>query len=33
MSVFDMISVGMLVLFVGGYFWVAASRKAAPPKD
>lgn len=33
MSVFDMISVGTLVLFVGGYLWVMASRKTAPPKD
>lgn len=33
MSVFDMICVGVLVLFVGGYLWVMASRKAAPPKE
>ena len=33
MTVFDMICVGVLVLFVGGYVWVYASRKAAPPKE
>lgn len=33
MNVFDMICVGVLVLYVGGYIWIHASRKLAPPEE
>ena len=33
MNVFDMICIGVLVLYVGGYIWIHASRKLAPPEE
>ncbi len=33
MSVFDMICVGVLVIYVGGYIWINASRRLAPPEE
>lgn len=33
MTVFDMICVGVLVIFAGGYIWIKASQKIAPPSD
>jgi hypothetical protein len=33
MSIFDMICVGVLAADIGGYIWIKASRKFAPPQD
>ncbi len=33
MNLFDMICVGMLALFAGGYIWIKISRGIAPEDD
>ncbi len=33
MQVFDMICIGTLILFAGGYIWIRLSSHFAPPSD
>ena len=33
MSLFDMICVGVLAVYAGGYIWIKASRHFAPPQE
>jgi hypothetical protein len=33
MNIFDIVSVGILAAYIGGYIWVKASDHFAPPMD